>query len=82
MTLIIIFCALALLFGAAILILKMASWLAENAEWLTKLLFGVAVLLLIGASIAQWKPDLCPILTKACNTTSDSIKGFVKPFVN
>lgn len=81
MSLVIILAAVALVFGALVLFIKIAGWVAEHAESLTKILFAVAILLLIAAAVAQWKPDLVPSLTTACNTVAASIKGFVKPFI-
>jgi hypothetical protein len=81
MSLIIILAAVALIFGALIIFIKLSSWIASNAESLTKLLFGVAVLLLIAASVAHFKPELVPQLTSVCNTVADSIRGFVKPYI-
>jgi hypothetical protein len=81
MSLLVILGAIALLFGALIIFIKIAAWVASNAESLTKLLFGVAVLLLIAASVAHFKPELVPQLTSVCNTVAESIRGFVKPFV-
>jgi len=82
MSLLIILAAIALIFGALILFIKIASWVASHAESLTKILFAVAILLLIAASVAQWKPDLLPQLTSICDTVAKSIQGAVKPFVS
>ena len=81
MSLLVILGAIALLFGALILFIKIASWVAGHAESLTKLLFAVAILLLIAASVAHFKPELVPQLTTVCNTVATAICGFVKPFV-
>ena len=81
MSLIIILAALALLFGAAILIIKFAKFISGHGETLTKILLGVCVVMLILASIAYFKPDLIPQLTVACDTVATAIKGFVKPFI-
>ena len=81
MNLVIILAAVALLFVALILFIKISSWIAQHAESLTKVLFGVAILLLIAAGVAAWKPELCPQLTQACDTVAKSIKGFAQPFL-
>lgn len=81
MSLIIILATVACLFGAAIIFIKISGWIAGHAESLTKILFAVAVLLLIAAAIAHFKPELVPSLTVACNTMADAIKGFAKPFI-
>ena len=81
MSLLVILGAIVLLFGALIIFIKIASWVASNAESLTKILFAVAVLLLIATTVAHFKPELVPELTAACNIVADAIKGFTKPFV-
>ena len=82
MSLIIILGAIALIFGALILSIKIASWVATHAESLTKILFAVAVLLLIAATVAHYKPELVPQMTTVCNTVAEAIKGAVKPFIS
>jgi hypothetical protein len=81
MSLVIILAAVALIFGALVLFIKIAGWVATHAESLTKILFAVAVLLLIAATLAHFKPELVPSLTTACNTVAEAIKGAVKPFI-
>lgn len=81
MSLVIILAAVACLFGAAMIFIKVSGWIAGHAESLTKIMFAVAVLLLIAAAVAHFKPELVPALTTACNIVADAIKGFTKPFI-
>ena len=74
--------ALALIFGAAVFYIKISKWIAENADGLTKLVFGLAVVVLILAGIDYFKPDLIPGLRSGIDTIADSIKGFVKPYIS
>ena len=81
MSLIIILAALALLLGTAILFIKIASFVAENGESLTKALLAATFILLILAAIAHFKPELIPGLTQVCNTVAAAIQGFAKPLI-
>lgn len=81
MNLIIIIAAIALCLGLGIIFLKIAKFLAEKGEGITKILFVIAFVAVGLACVAHFVPDAAPWLTKGCNVLAEAIRGFVKPFV-
>lgn len=81
MNLIIILCAVALALGFGIIFIKIAKFIAEKGESITKILFAVSFVLVGLACVAYFWPEAAPMLTKSCEVVSEAIKGFVKPFI-
>lgn len=80
MNLVILLCAMALVLGIAIIFIKIAKFIAEHGEQLTKLLLVLTIVLIGLATLSHFKPELVPSLTIACNKVADCIRLIVKPY--
>lgn len=81
MSLIIILATLALILGSTILAIKVAKFIAEKGESLTKIILVLVLVVGLLATVAFVWPDLMPQLTKVCNVMADAIKSLYRPYV-
>jgi vacuolar-type H+-ATPase subunit I/STV1 len=82
MTIVVLLGAIALLFGCLIIFIKIIILLASYAEAMIKMLFMVAIVMMVGVCVAYYKPEMYPHITTMCHTTSDFIKELIKPFIS
>lgn len=81
MSLIIILATLALILGSTIIAIKVAKFVAEKGESLTKIILVLVLILGALSAVAYVWPDLMPQLTKVCNGVAEAIKGLYRPYV-